>query len=413
MRLFTAFVIVVLAATAHGVAEQNSAPDDWPQWRGPLRNGVSLETGLLQQWPEGGPARVWSAAGVGAGYGTVSVAGPHVYLQGMRGRQSSVVALDRIKGAVVWTRALGASANNDRGPGPRSTPTVDGDRVYAMSETGDLACLRAADGTIVWARNVLREFKGQNPYWLPSESPLIDGEHVIVTPGGRDAGMVALNKMTGQTVWTSRGLSDEPGYASAVVADLAGVRTIVTMTSANAVGVRASDGRVMWRYRAVANQTANVATPVVRGNQVFFTSSYGTGAALLTMNAQGDEIRARETYFTPDMRNHHGGVVLVDGVIYGFDDAILAAIDFATGKRFWRHRSVGKGAVAYADHRLYILGEDNVVALAQVTPAGYRQVGQFTIPDRGWPSWAHPVVSGGRLYIRNQDTVTAYDIKAK
>jgi outer membrane protein assembly factor BamB len=208
-------------------------------------------------------------------------------------------------------------------------------------------------------------------------------------------------------------LSDEPGYASAVVADVAGVLTVMTITSANAVGVRASDGKVMWRYRPVANQTANVATPVVRGNQVFFTSSYGTGGALLTLTAQADELRARETYFTREMRNHHGGVVLVDGVIYGFDDAILTAIDFATGKRLWRHRSVGKGAVTYADQRLYILSEDNVVGLAQVTPAGYRAMGQFNIPDRGWPSWAHPVVSAGRLYIRNQDTVTAYDIQRR
>lgn len=405
-----ALAVVFAAAVA---AEQGPASDDWPQWRGPLRNGVSAEAGLLQQWPDGGPQKVWSAAGVGSGYGAVSVAGAHVYVQGMRGRQSVVFALDRANGSIVWSRPLGASIENDRGPGPRSTPTVDDDRLYVLSENGDLACLRVSDGTVAWARNVLREFRGQNPYWLLSESPLVDGNRVIVTPGGRDAGMVALDKLTGQTVWTSKGLSDEAAYASAVVADVAGVRTILTITSANAVGIRAADGRVMWRYRPVANQTANVATPIVKGNQVFFTTSYGAGGALLTLSAQGDEVRARETYFTPDMANHHGGVVLVDGVIYGFDDSILAALDFATGKRLWRHRSVGKGSVTYADRRLYILSEDNVVALAQVTPAGYRQMGQFSIADKGWPSWAHPVVSGGRLYIRNQDTVTAYDIRAK
>jgi outer membrane protein assembly factor BamB len=413
MRAFTTFAFVAIALTAASGFDQTTASNDWPQWRGPMRNGVSTETGLLQQWPEGGPEKAWSAGGVGAGYGGVSVAGAHVYVQGMRGRQSVVFALDRTKGAVVWSRPIGAAGNNDRGPGPRSTPTIDGDRVYALSETGDLACLRTSDGTILWSRNVLRDFKGQNPYWLLSESPLVDGDHVFVTPGGRDAGMVALHKATGQTVWTSRGLSDEPGYASPVIADIGQVRTIMTMTSASAVGVRAADGRVMWRYRPVANQTANVATPVVRGNQVFFTSGYGTGAALLTMSAQADEVRARETYFTQEMRNHHGGVVLVEGVVYGFDEAILAAVDFATGKRLWRHRSVGKGAVTYADQRLYILGENNTVGLAQVTPAGYRPMGQFAIPDRGWPSWAHPVVSGGRLYIRNQDTVTAYNISAR
>jgi outer membrane protein assembly factor BamB len=414
-RTSIALAVCIVGVATLRAADQAPATTavDWPQWRGTQRNGISTESGLLQQWPATGPGRVWEAAGVGAGYGAVSVAGPHVYVQGSRGRQSLVFAVDRAKGATVWSRALGQAGDNDRGPGPRSTPTVDGDRLYALTESGDLACLRVADGSVVWAKNILREFRGQNPNWLLSESPLVDGDRVIVTPGGPQAGMVALNKLTGQTVWTARDLSDEPGYVSAVAADFSGVHTILTMTSANAVGVRASDGKLMWRYRPVANNTANATTPVVQGNQVFFTSNYGTGGALLTMMAKADEVRAQETYFTQDMRNHHGGVVLVDGVLYGFDDAILAALDFATGKRLWRHRSVGKGAVAYADRRLYIVGENNVVGLAQVTPAGYREVGNFTIADKGWPTWAHPVISGGRLYIRNQDTITAYDVRAK
>src|SRR6185503_11858447 len=386
---------------------------DWPQWRGPARDGLSKETGLLAQWPRSGPPVAWSAAMLGAGYGSIAVQGDRVYVQGMRNRQSVVSTLNRADGKLVWVRILGPAGDNDRGPGPRGTPTMDGDRVYALSETGDLACLRAADGTVIWQRNILKEFKGENPYWLLSESPLIDGDHVIVTPGGRGAGVVALDKMSGKTVWVSTDLSDGAGYSSPIVADVGGVRTIMTLTAAAGVGVRASDGKLMWRNTSPSNGTANIATPVYSDGKVFFTSSYGTGGALLGLRASGNEVRAQEIYFTRDMKNHHGGVVLVKGYIYGYNDSILTCLEFASGKMVWRDRSVGKGAVTYADGHLYILGEDNIVGLVEATPAGYREKGRFSIADQGLPSWAHPVVSGGRLYIRNQGTLTSYDVRAR
>ena len=407
--LFVATVIVVGAVSMSG----QSAAVDWPQWRGPDRTGVSTETGLLAQWPRSGPPVAWSAAMLGAGYGAVSVQGDRVYLQGMRNNQSVVSTLNRADGKPVWVRILGPAGDNDRGPGPRSTPTIDGDRLYALSETGDLACLRVSDGTVVWQRNILKEFKGENPYWLLSESPLVDGNLVIVTPGGRGAGMVALDKMSGKTVWASKELSDTAGYASAIVADIGGVRTIMNFTADAAVGVRASDGKLMWKNSEASNGTANIATPVYSDGKVFFTSSYGTGASLLALRASGSEVRAQEIYFTRDMKNHHGGVVLVKGYIYGYNDSILTCLEFASGKVVWRDRSVGKGAVTYADGHLYILGESNVVGLVEATPAGYREKGRFSITDQGWPSWAHPVVSGGRLYIRNQGTLTSYDVRAK
>ena len=407
--LIVATVIVVGAVSMSG----QSAAVDWPQWRGPDRTGVSTETGLLAQWPRSGPPVAWSAAMLGAGYGAVSVQGDRVYLQGMRNNQSVVSTLNRADGKPIWVRILGPAGDNDRGPGPRSTPTIDGDRLYALSETGDLACLRVSDGTVVWQRNILKEFKGENPYWLLSESPLVDGNLVIVTPGGRGAGMVALDKMSGKTVWASKELSDTAGYASAIVADIGGVRTIMNFTADAAVGVRASDGKLMWKNSEASNGTANIATPVYSDGKVFFTSSYGTGASLLALRASGSEVRAQEIYFTRDMKNHHGGVVLVKGYIYGYNDSILTCLEFASGKVVWRDRSVGKGAVTYADGHLYILGESNVVGLVEATPAGYREKGRFSITDQGWPSWAHPVVSGGRLYIRNQGTLTSYDVRAK
>jgi outer membrane protein assembly factor BamB len=398
---------------AESHAPQPASSDDWPQWQGPDRNGLSKEVGLLKEWPPSGPPLAWTSLNLGAGFGSIAVKGDRIFVQGSNGKQSIVHSLSRADGKNVWSKALGPAGSNNQGSGPRSTPTVDGDRVYVLTETGDLWCLKALDGTSVWQRNVLKDFNGRNLQWLLSESPLVDGDHVIVTPGGRAAGMVALDKMSGQTVWVSKDLSDEAGYASAIIADVQGVRTIMTLTAEAGVGVRASDGKLMWRYSRVANRTANIATPVFSENRVFFTSAYGTGGALLGLSAQGGEVTAREIYFTREMQNHHGGVILVNGYLYGFNNSILSCLSFGTGETMWRSRSVGKGSLTYADGNLYLLGEDNVVGLAEAVPGGYKEKGRFKIADQGLPSWAHPVVSGGKLYIRNQGTLASYDIRAR
>jgi len=334
-------------------------------------------------------------------------------VQGLKNNDSAVLALNRTDGKLVWSKVLGRGGGNEQGHGPRGTPTVDDDRLYVLTENGELACLKAADGAVVWQRNILKDFGGRNIQWLISESPLVDGGNVIVTPGGRGAGIVALNKMSGATIWTSKELSDPAGYASPVIADVQGVRMVMTLTSAAGVGVRASDGKLMWRYPKVANGTANIATPVFFDNKVFYTSNYDTGGALLGLSQEGGEIKAREVYFTRDMMNHHGGVVLVNGFLYGFSNAILTCLEFATGKVAWRNRSVGKGSLTFANGDLYLLGEDNIVGLAEANSTEYRERGRFKIPDQGWPSWAHPVVSGGQLFIRNQNTLAAYDVRAR
>ena len=404
-KTFALPIVALLIAAAPRAAE-------WPQWQGPDRNRRSNETGLLQEWPAGGPAIVWTATGVGSGYGSMAVGGDRVFVQSTRGRSSVVVALNHADGKEVWSKALGAAQSDDRGPGPRGTATIDGDRLYVLSENGDLMCLRT-DGTAVWHRNILRDFRGRQLQWLISESPLVDGAYVVVSPGGPGAGIVKLDKMTGSTVWMSKDLSESAGYSSIIAADVQGVRTYLTFTANAGVGVRASDGKLMFSYPDAANYVANVATPIFSNNKVFFTSAYGTGGGLLDLTAQNGEVKAKEVYFTRSMNNHHGGVVLVDGYLYGFNDSILVCLDFATGKMMWRDRSVGKGSVTYADGRLYIQGEENVIGLADATPSGYRERGRFRIPDKGYPSWAHPVISDGRLYVRNQDTVLAYDIKAR
>jgi outer membrane protein assembly factor BamB len=264
----------------------------------------------------------------------------------------------------------------------------------------------------VWKRNILRDFDGQNPNWHISESPLIDGNMLVVTPGGRGAGMVALEKGSGKEMWRCAEMSGGAGYASCIVADVHGVRTIMNLTARAGVGVRAKDGKLMWAYEKAANRVANCTTPVYSDNKVFYTSAYGTGCGLLQLTNDGGTIRGDEAYFSRDMQNHHGGVVLVDGHLYGFSNAILTCMNFADGTVKWRDRSVGKGTLTYADGMLFLVGEGHQAGLADATPDGYREKGRFPIEDAGWPSWAHPVVCGGKLYIRNQDTLSCYSIKA-
>jgi outer membrane protein assembly factor BamB len=411
-KLRCAVALASMVGLSAAMGAQSAPPPDWFQWRGPDRTGVSTETGLLGQWPSSGPAEIWSASGLGAGYGSVAIKGDRLFVQGLRGNQSGVSALNRTDGKLLWWKAIGGTADNDRGPGPRGTPTVDGDRLFVLTEAGDLAALRATDGSAIWQRNILRDFGARNIPWLISESPLVDGDRVIVTPGGPGAGMVSLDKASGKTIWTAKELSDEAGYASVIAADVQGVRTLMTLTSQAGIGVRASDGKLMWKHRPVANNTANITTPVFSANKVFYSSAYGTGGALLDLRADAGAVSARERYFTRDMQNHHGGIVLVDGHLYGFNNSILTCLEFETGKMLWRDRSVGKGALIYADGHLYVVSEDYNVGLVEATPTGYREKGRFRIADEGWPSWAHPAVSGGRLYIRNQGTLASYNVRA-
>jgi len=405
------FAFAVTAVMATAVLH---AASDWPQWQGPDRTRMSKETGLLKEWPAGGPRVIWSANNLGTGYGSMAVAGDRVFVQGARGSNSVVIALNRADGKEVWAKSLGPIDTRMRTPmgaGPRGTPTVDDDRLYVLTESGDLACLKT-DGSAVWQLNILKAFGGSQLPWLISESPLVDGPHVVVSPGGRGAGIVKLDKMTGKTVWTSKELSDTAGYSSITVADVQGVRTYMTFTAQAGVGVRASDGKLMFRYAKAANGVANIATPVFFNEKVFFTSGYGAGGGLLALSAKDGEVVAHELYHTLNMKNHHGGVVVVDGYLYGFNDLILTCLDVATGNVVWRDRSVGKGSVTYADGHLYIQSENNMVGLAEASSSGYREKGRFDIPDKGQMSWAHPVISDGRLYVRNQDTLLVYDIKA-
>jgi outer membrane protein assembly factor BamB len=398
-----AFAAVVLSLPS---TVSNRALDDWPQWRGPNRDGISLEKGLLKAWPQGGPPLAWQAKGAGAGYSSFSVAGGRLYTLGARGGAEYVVAFDVTSGKQVWEAQHGTRFSNDRGDGPRATPTIEGDRVYAFGASGDLSVRDAATGKQHWAINVLKQYGGSNIRWGLSESPLILSDRILVNAGGT---IVALRKTDGSLIWKSEG--DEAGYSSAVIHKIGDITQAIFFTSARVIGVDVADGRQLWSYGEVANDVANIATPIVRGNRVFLSSDYGTGAALLELTPGGGSVRAREVYFTKEMRNHHASSVLVGDYLYGFSSAILTAMRFDSGQVAWRDRSVGKGSVVFADERLYLFSENGVVGLAEAAPDAYREHGRFQIKTGSLPTWAHPIVSGGKLFLRDQDTVYAYNVR--
>jgi len=402
-KALSAFTLLFLCAAA--VAQTGG---EWPQWRGANRDGISKETGLLKQWPEGGPPLVWKAAGAGGGYSSFAISKGRLYTMGLRGDREFIIAFDIANGKEVWATPHGKAFRNDRGDGPRGTPTLDGDRLYALGGAGDLSSLDLKTGKVVWTMNVLSKFGGENIKWGISESPLVIGDKVLVNAGGPGASIVALKKTDGTLIWKSQ--SDEAGYSSAIPVEIGGTTQVIFFTGSRAVGLDVSDGKLLWEYKRPSNDVANVATPVVRANRVFISSDYGTGGGLVEIKADG---KAQEVYFTKEMRNHHATSILIGDHLYGFSSSILTAMRFDTGVVAWRDRSVGKGSLTYADGNLYAFSENGVVGLVEADPTAYREKGRFRIQQGSLPTWTHPVVAGGRLYLRDQDTIYAFDVREK
>lgn len=407
-RVLSLIAIAWLIAT-DPLASQTAVPE-WFQWRGANRDGISAETGLLQEWPKAGPSLVWKIAGAGNGYSSFSTANGRLYTLGARSGVEYVDAFDRATGKKIWETQNGRRFQNDRGDGPRSTPTVDGDRLYVFGGSGDLTCLDNATGKKIWSINLVDKFGGVNPYWGYSESPLIVGDRLLVNAGGRRASIVAIAKADGATLWQLH--NDGAGYSSPMLMKSGSLNQVIFFTESHTLAVDPRDGRLLWTYAKANNGTANVATPIIRGTRVFVSSDYGTGAALLDVRAAGNLATANEVYFTRDMRNHHASSVLVGDHVYGFSSSILTALKFDTGEMAWRDRSVGKGSLIYADGRLYLYSEDGVAGLAEANPAGYREHGRFTLGQRsGLETWSHPIIAGGLLILRDQDAVYAYNVR--
>src|SRR5437867_8380384 len=543
---------------------------DWPQWQGPERNAVSKETGLLKQWPKDGPPLAWKMKGLGGGDSAPSVAAGRIYGMSHRGADEIVWALSEKDGKEIWAVRI-APAFTTSWPqskeGPSATPTVDGDRLYVMGLGGNVACLQVADGKVVWQRNLVADFGGRSPMWSFRESPLVDGEKVICTPGGSETTMVALNKRTGETIWKSfvpdrvgageiqnrgpggnrpsamqtdpvlsildkdhnkeisadelaaaptalltldknqdgklsedevtpgggerdgqaggqrrrrgpgimrmmKALSaldadennvideaeiknaavalrkldenhdgklteDEAGmksmsppntgaaYSSAIAIDIGGQRQYVQFLAMTVAGVSAADGKLLWRYDKPANSMRlNISTPIYHDGHVFASSAYGAGAGLARLiKKPTGEFVAEEVWFSKSMENHHGGVILHDGALFGANGGngggYLACLDFKTGEVLWNERDsdkrrVTKGSVAFADDRIYYRTEEGPIVLIEPSRKEYLERGRFSQPDRtDKPAWAHPVIANGKLYIRDQDTLFCYDVKAK
>jgi outer membrane protein assembly factor BamB len=295
---------------------------------------------------------------------------------------------------------------------PRSTPTIDGDRVYALGVTGDLVCLEAATGRLLWKRHLVDDLDGSLHYHGYTESPLVDGERVIVSPGGRDSTLAALDKSTGRDVWRCRVPGDRAHYASAIIGEVGGRRMVIQFLERGLAGVDARDGRLLWRVERPAGATYSIATPLFHDGLVFASETHG-GGVLVRLAVEDDGVSAVPMYSTQRMRNQHGGMVLVDGSLYGCNNDILTCLDFRTGEVAWTARSVGKGSLIYADGHLYVRGERGGMALVEATPAAYAEKGRFRPPRSGaGHAWSHPVIAGGRLYLRDQELLLCYDLRS-
>ncbi|MEI6235396.1 MAG: PQQ-binding-like beta-propeller repeat protein [Planctomycetota bacterium] len=411
-------LLLCLVSVAHAASV---ASTDWPQWRGPNRDDVSTETGLLKQWPAGGPKLLWKAEGVGAGFSSVSIAGDKIFTMGDVEGSSQLLCLNLKDGSNVWKLKVGKPAGGGGYPGTRCTPTVDGALVYAMSQYGDIVCADSTTGKEVWRKEMAKDFGGQMMSgWGYSESPLIDGALFICTPGGPKGALVALNKKTGELAWRSTDVSDHAAYSSPIAVDINGVHQIIQLTDANVFAVAADSGKLLWKA-ARAGKTAVIPTPVYFDNHVYVASGYGVGCNDFKISFAGGKFSAEQVYANTDMVNHHGGIARIGDFVYGHSDkGGWTCMEMKTGKVKWQNRTVGKGALTIADGMLYLRseggGKDNacIIALVEVNPEAYKETGRFEQPNRsGKQSWPHPVVSGGKLYIRDQDVLLCYDIKAK
>lgn len=396
------------ARVAERQGASGSQSGDWPQWRGPNRDGRSPDVGLLKSWPTGGPTLLWKATGIGIGFSSIAVSNRTVYITGDVADDLVITALD-MNGNKKWQVNHGASWKQDP-PGARGSPVVDDGRLYLLSGHGLLKCYDAAGGAERWWVDLVQAFRGRQEGWGYAESPLIYKNMLIVTPGG-DNCIIALNKETGETIRTSTGLSDAAHHSSCIAVEFQGRPMIVQMVAKGMVAVDARNGQFLWRCeRAVTG--AACATPVYSDGYCFGATGYGGGGACVKLSLDGGTVRATQVWETKEMVCHHGGYIVHEGYIHGNHEGGWSCLELATGRKMWSARGVGKGSLCYADGMLYTFGEGGGrIGLVKAQPGGFEQTGEFSVQGRG-PSWAYPVVAGGRLYLRYDDNLYCYDVRA-
>ncbi len=400
------------------LAPANVRAEDWPQWRGPNRDGKSADTGLLKQWPADGPKLAWKATGLGKGYSNMSIAAGRLFTMGDKDGAAYMMALNPTDGKILWSAKVGEAGSPDPSdwsyPGPRCTPTVSGDLVFGLNAWGEMVCVTVADGKELWRKDFRKDFGGKPPTWGYSESPLVDGDQVVVTPGGSQGAMVALDKKTGRTLWQSKDFTDEAHYSSIVPADIGGTRQYVQLTSASVVGISAKDGSVLWKAARKGN-VAVIPTPIVEGNLVYVTSGYGAGSHLFKVTADAGKFTVEQVYAQRAVAVHHGGAVKVGDNVFAYSDSKgLTCQNFQTGEIVWSEKEkIKKCCVSYADGGLYCREEDTgTMVLVEASPTGYTEKGRLSQPDRAKEkAWPHPTIANGRLYLRDQDTLLCYEVK--
>jgi outer membrane protein assembly factor BamB len=383
---------------------------DWPQWRGINRDGISAERGLRASWPTAGPPILWKIKGVGEGWSSVAIANNRIYTQGQRDDNQYLFAFDKNTGNKLWETPITKRYDREGADeGPRGTPTVRDGLVYAMAVDGVLACLDAVNGKVIWSLNVVEKYGGSTINWGISESPLVDGDRVIVTPGGPGATVVSLNRFNGELQWKTS--SDGAAYSSAIVADVGGIRQVLVLTAKAVISIKIDSGELLWSYNKVSEHTINIPTPIYHDSHVFVSTRDG-GCALLKLAPR----TMSEVYFNRDMKNQYSTSVLVGEVLYGYSGSILTAMEFKTGKVLWRERSTAPGSIIYADNHLYILSEDGVVSLVRATRDKYDEISRFEVDIGKRPSFcpffALPAISDGKLYVRIKDNIICYNVKA-
>jgi outer membrane protein assembly factor BamB len=428
-RIAAATAFAMAAVVSCGIvsaADDSSQQGPWPGWRGKDRTNVSTEKGLLKEWPKGGPKLVWTFDAAGFGYGDVAIVGSDMYLLGKDddgefikklstdGKEVKKAKLDdgRNKYATGW------------GGGPRSTPVVDGDLVFAMSSDGRVSCYDRNTLAEKWTKSLADDFGSKTPrlWWGYSESPLVDGEKVVVTPGGKNC-VVALNKNTGETVWTSTGIEDGQQYASIMPMTVDGKRMYVTQTDKHLIGVDAENGKLLWKFGEIVRKTAVIPTPIISGNRAYATAAYDAGCECVEIEKTTDGFTANKVYVNQNMMNHHGGVILLDGHIYGCSgNNAWVCQKFSDGSAAWKHQSrdAGKGSIAYADGRFYCFEEKpgGSCILIEASPEAWKEHGRLKLPknsslERGRGAvWSHPVIADGKLYLRDLDLLYCFDVKA-
>ncbi|MDY0166447.1 MAG: PQQ-like beta-propeller repeat protein [Thermoguttaceae bacterium] len=412
MNFLSRACFTCLLLTAPAAADDARRECSWPQFHGPRRDNLSPDTGLLRRWPDEGPQLLWRAEGLGHGFATVSIADGRIVTAGDVGDMTVITALD-LDGRVLWQADNGPAWTGPQ-PGARGTPTIDGERIYHLSAVGDLVCLEAESGRRVWGLNILEKFESQNIQWALAEAVLVDGDHVICSPGGPRTAMVAIHKEDGRTAWESQSAGDLAGYASPSMGVFQGVRMIFTLTSQAVIGVNADSGELLWRFEHITPWRENILKPIYHDGHVL-ASSQKTGSVLLRLTVDGRRVSVEPVWRNADLDSHHGGIVLVDGHLYGcgrFNRDQWACLEWSTGRTRYLDAGVGKGSLTYADGLLITRSERGPVGLVEATPNGHHIISRFEPPKEAeGPAWAHPVVCGGRLYLRHGEFLYCYRVR--